>query len=216
MEGFDRRYILEDESKNEYLANCKHMWNNWGTDECYKVQAAIAGFNRAVPLTTHLAKQGINCPNYLSEKAIYLEDKSTIITIYKQIEGRQKLAHTLIKDKESCQTIGKELAKMHMAAKKFMIECPEQAQEFPMEATDESEKVKLCIPQEREHFGLIHGDFNINAIRMSSNKHMSIQNFENARHGFYLEDLGNFIFDISFRLEELALLGEEMEVTAKQ
>lgn len=105
---------------------------------------------------------------------------------------------------------------MHQAARKFMIECQEQAQEFPMQAEDEEKKVQLSIQKGKESFGLIHGDFNINAIKMSSRTQMSIQNFENARHGFYLEDLGNFIFDISFRIEELALLSGAKEMPPKE
>lgn len=82
MEGYDRRYMLEDENKTEYVAICKHVWNNWGTNDHANVMKLVAGYNRAVAFTGFMAKQGIDCPVYHSEKAIFLEDKNVVITIY--------------------------------------------------------------------------------------------------------------------------------------
>jgi len=80
---------------------------------------------------------------------------------------------------------------------------PELAEKFPMEAG----KIELDLPEDEEHFGIVHGNFdlfNFHLVNKGGNFECQSFNFDQAKHSWFLYDLGSVIFDVCFRLQENA------------
>ena len=113
FEGFERRFLCEkEEDKKELIVICPFTWGT-NTEQSEQIKA---GYRRQIALTNFLAQKKIDCSTFLNEDIISYDNNLTMM-VQKPIDGRKKLAHSLIKDKESCETIGMQIARLHQATK---------------------------------------------------------------------------------------------------